>query len=124
MNAVGLGTGSDGEAVTTYGRINRLNSTLHPGIDRANDRYYDNLIQSGAVVHPGSSGGPLLDNKGQVIGITAAMAEAIQSGKTFGFAITLDKKTLAAIEKLKEGQTLAHTRPMGRQPYSLDVAQL
>jgi len=103
-----LGTGSDGKAVATYGRINRLNCTLGPGIDRANDRYYDNLIQSGAIVHPGSSGGPLLDKHGLAVGITTAMGRALQSGQAFGFAITLDKNTLEAIEKLKQGRTLSH----------------
>lgn len=103
-----LGTGADGRAVATFGRISRLNQSLQGGIDLANDRYYDNLIQTNAITLPGNSGGPLINTQGQVIGVNTAMATSRDEKRSFGFAIALDERTLAKIAALKEGQEPAH----------------
>ncbi len=44
----------------------------------------DNLIQTDAPINPGSSGGPLVDSNGRVVGITTAM---VQFAQGLGFAI-------------------------------------
>ena len=52
----------------------------------------DGLIQFDAAVNPGSSGGPLLDRNGQVVGIVTALANP--SGQNFfvgvGFAVPIE----------------------------------
>jgi serine protease Do len=103
-----LGTGEDGHSVATFGIINKLNQPLHAEIDVANDRYYDNLIQTNAITLPGNSGGPLINTKGQVIGINTAMATSRDQKRSFGFAIALDQRTQEKIVSLKQGNELDH----------------
>lgn len=51
---------------------------------------YRNLIQTDAAINLGSSGGPLLDLSGKVVGITAAIVSASGANEGMGFAIPVD----------------------------------
>ena len=57
----------------------------------------EDVIQTDAAINPGNSGGPLLNLKGEVIGINTAMAIA---GENIGFAIPVNRAK-KAIEQVK-----------------------
>lgn len=72
---------------TTSGVVSGLNRT----IDRETGGKLTGLIQFDAAVNPGSSGGPLVNNRGQTIGIVVALANPTDAG-TFigvGFAVPI-----------------------------------
>lgn len=55
------------------------------------DRYYEDLIQTDAAINPGNSGGPLLNIKGEVIGINTAILSPVGAYVGIGFAIPINK---------------------------------
>lgn len=78
-----------GDQVLAIGNPLGFSHTVTSGIISAKGRVigagpYDNFLQTDATIHPGNSGGPLLDLKGQVIGINTAVSS---EGQGIGFAI-------------------------------------
>lgn len=51
---------------------------------------YGGLIQTDAPINPGNSGGPLVNIKGQVIGINTAISASPQTTRDLGFAIPIN----------------------------------
>ncbi|MCL5023770.1 MAG: DegQ family serine endoprotease [Nitrospirae bacterium] len=92
-----------GDWVLAIGNPFGLEHTVTQGIISATGRVigagpYDNFLQTDAPINPGNSGGPLINLKGEVIGINTAI---IASGQGIGFAIPSNTaKTI--IPQLKE----------------------
>jgi len=94
-----------GEWVMAIGNPFGLDHTVTAGIISAKGRVigagpYDNFLQTDASINPGNSGGPLLNMRGEVIGINSAI---VASGQGIGFAIP-SSMAKDVIEQLKEYQ--------------------
>lgn len=96
-----------GEWVIAIGNPFGLNHTVTAGIVSAKGRRdinpggaptYANFIQTDASINPGNSGGPLINIRGEVIGINTAINAA---GQGIGFAVPMDmiKKILPQLAK-------------------------
>ena len=71
------------------------NHTVTAGIVSAMGRHinqgpYDNFIQTDAAINPGNSGGPLLNTRGEVVGINTAIFSRGGGNIGIGFAIPID----------------------------------
>jgi serine protease Do len=81
-----------GEWVIAIGNPFGLDHTLTSGIVSAKGRQigagpYDNFIQTDASINPGNSGGPLLNLRGEVVGINTAIFSQTGGNIGIGFAI-------------------------------------
>ncbi len=96
-----------GEWVIAIGNPFGLSHTVTTGIVSANGRVigagpYDEFIQTDASINPGNSGGPLLNMKGEVIGINTAIISGNTGGNVgIGFAIPINMAA-EIVKELKE----------------------
>lgn len=87
QRAIAIGNPFGLERTVTTGVISSLGRTL-PRDD--SDFRIAELIQTDAAINPGNSGGPLLDSKGQVIGVNTAIRSLTGVNSGVGFAIPVD----------------------------------
>ena len=112
-----------GEWVLAVGNPFGLQSTVTAGIVSAKARNLDvadfnnnieSLIQSDVVINPGSSGGALVNEQGQLMGINTAIISASGNYEGIPFAIpanvarkvVFDLKQFGAVQRAKMGITL------------------
>lgn len=105
-----FGMARDGQPSAAWGLVSNLQRKA-PASDSAKEvvgrstlHHYGNLIETDAQVERGSSGGPLLNLEGEMIGLTTSLAAPGDSGLSAGLAIPVDEALLAALEKLKQGR--------------------
>lgn len=84
-----------GEWVMAIGNPFGLDNTITAGIVSAKGRHigagpYDNFIQTDASINPGNSGGPLLNLRGEVVGINTAIFSRTGGNIGIGFAIPIN----------------------------------
>jgi serine protease Do len=98
LTAVTMGNSDDlkvGEWVMAIGNPFGLEHTVTAGIVSAKGRFigqgpYDNFIQTDASINPGNSGGPLINLKGEVVGINSAIFSRSGGNIGIGFAIPIN----------------------------------
>jgi len=99
-----------GEPVAAIGSPFGETQSLSVGVISATNRTVegltnfgiDNAIQTDASINPGNSGGPLLDSKGEVIGINEQIASSSGSNSGVGFAIPVTS-VRHSLDQLRNG---------------------
>ena len=101
-----------GEWILAVGSPFGLDFTVTSGIVSAQGRSevgivdYANFIQTDAAINPGNSGGPLINLKGEVIGMNTAIMSRSGGNNGIGFAIPINMVKYVA-DNLKENGMVA-----------------
>ncbi len=97
-----------GDWVVAMGNPFGLDNTVTAGIVSAKYRHigagpYENFIQTDASINPGNSGGPLVNTRGEVIGINTVIFSQTGGSIGIGFAIPINmaKEILGQLKKGK-----------------------
>jgi len=102
--AIGNPLGLEFQRTVTSGIISGLNRSMQLSSVNSNGQVttniIENLIQTDASINPGNSGGPLLNGKGEVIGINTAK---IKSAEGLGFSIPINDTKAIVEEVVKNG---------------------
>jgi S1-C subfamily serine protease len=83
QRAIAIGNPFGLDRTLTTGVVSALGRPLQTD----QDNYIFNVIQTDAAINPGNSGGPLLNSRGEVIGVNTAVRQDAQG---IGFAIPID----------------------------------
>ncbi|MFH1458285.1 MAG: Do family serine endopeptidase [Candidatus Omnitrophota bacterium] len=93
------------EPTVTVGVISALHRSLGSMLSR--DRDYNDLIQTDAAINPGNSGGPLVNLKGEIVGINVAIFSTSGGYQGVGFAIPVNSAR-RIISRLIEGKKIMY----------------
>lgn len=94
--AIALGSPYGLQESITVGVVSGVNRS-RPG---GRGRTITGMIQTDALLNPGNSGGPLLNSRGEVIGINTSVESSLAGNSGIGFAIPIDtvKSLLTQLE--------------------------
>jgi len=99
-----------GELVMAVGNPFGLTESLTLGIVSAKGRStvgiadYEDFIQTDAAINPGNSGGPLINLKGEVVGINTAIFSKSGGNMGIGFAIPINMANTIKEQLIKAGK--------------------
>ena len=100
-----------GDFVLAIGNPFGFEETVTEGIISSKGRpnrsdYFGELLQTDAAINPGNSGGPLINLRGEVIGINTAIASTTGGSQGVGFAIPSNTVRTALESLLKQGRII------------------
>ena len=103
-----------GQKVLALGNPFGLERTLTTGIisalDRSirakNGRMIKGIIQTDAAINPGNSGGPLLNSRGQVIGMNTAILSQVGQSAGISFAVPINAITRILAPLIEHGRVI------------------
>jgi serine protease Do len=114
-----------GDWVLAVGNPFGLEHTVTQGIISATGRVigsgpYDNFLQTDAPINPGNSGGPLVNLRGEVIGINSAITP---TGQGIGFAIPANTAKLIISQIREKGKVTRGWIGVSVQAITPEIAQ-
>ncbi len=117
-----------GEWVVAMGNPFGLEGTVTAGIVSAlsrdiGDGPYDKFIQIDAPINEGNSGGPLFDQKGEVIGVNTAILSPSGGSVGIGFAIPSDMIKRVVTQLISNGKVVRGYLGVAAQQISPQMAQ-
>ncbi len=117
-----------GEPVMAIGNPFGLEQTVTTGIVSATGRAigagpYDDFIQTDASINPGNSGGPLINARGQAIGINTAIFSQSGGSVGIGFAIPVSLAKNVVTQLADSGKVTRGWLGVGIQPVTPDIAK-
>lgn len=103
-----------GQLAIAIGNPYRLDNTITVGVISALNRTLEaegnfpihGVIQTDAAINPGNSGGPLLNSKGEVIGVNTAIYSPIRGSVGIGFAIPINTAKKVAADLIERGKVV------------------
>ena len=115
-----------GEWAIAIGNPFGLDQTVTVGVVSATGRAdvgiasYENFIQTDASINPGNSGGPLVNLRGEVIGINTAI---VATGQGIGFAIPANMAKRVTAQLMDRGKVTRGWIGVSLQPLTAELAQ-
>jgi len=102
MRVFAIGNPFGLERTLTTGIISSLNRTLQIHGNRS----IKSIIQTDAAINPGSSGGPLMDTRGRLIGMNTAIASSTGQSAGIGFAIPVNLIARIVPQLIENGRVI------------------
>src|SRR6266481_151536 len=115
-----------GEWAIAIGNPFGLAQTVTVGVISATGRSdvgvatYENFIQTDASINPGNSGGPLVNLKGEIIGINTAI---VATGQGIGFAIPANMVKRVTAQLIDRGKVTRGWIGIAMEPLTTELAQ-
>lgn len=104
----------------SVGVVSGLSRSITAGDGRGSAENLNQLIQTDAAINPGNSGGPLLDLRGEVVGVNVAMANGAQS---IGFSLSANSVKSVVDSVKKTGKIVRPYIGVRYVPITKDLAQ-
>jgi len=101
-----------GDIVLAIGNPFGIGQTVTQGIISATGRHelglttFENYIQTDAAINPGSSGGALINTRGELVGINTAIFSQSGGSQGIGFAIPVNLANNVMSQIIKHGQVI------------------